>query len=240
MYNQLIGQFMAAERFSATDMDRVAKLEATLFPNAARLACRHSNASRLRYRRAFLKRLTANLVDKASSQLGERVDETRVSLEGTRNVWQVIDAGQIPDLDKLWHVLVARTAAPMAVVEAASVLRRAFSDHAGLSMRLTRQLGILRLAAQSEPAAGQAGGVRWVCGGAGAGGERVLAALAALPPRAGQPAMAACLNEFRADAPFVSPQRRAFPGVEIRQFNEQWEIRLHRELAERLAQFVGT
>ncbi|MEN7527639.1 MULTISPECIES: hypothetical protein [unclassified Cupriavidus] len=240
MYNQLIGQFLAAEHFSTTDMDRVAKLEATLFPNAARLACRRSSESRLRYRRAFLKRLAANLVDKASTQIGERVDETRVQLDGPRNVWQVIDAGQIPDLDKLWHVLVASKAQPLPIEQAVSVLRSAFADNTNLSMRLTRQLGILRLAAPSEPAAGHTPGMRWLCAGAVDRVNLVLTGLAVFAKRSGELAMAACLSEFRVDAPFVSPQRRAFPGVEIRQFNEQWEIRLHRELAERLAQFVGT
>lgn len=81
--------------------------------------------------------------------------------------------------------------------------------------------------------------MRWLCGGEVAEVKRVVAALAVFAKRAGQPAMAACLNEFRVDAPFLSPQRRAFPGVEIRQFNEQWEIRLQRELAERLALIVG-
>lgn len=240
MYNQLIGQFLAAEHFSTTDMDRVAKLEASLFPNAQCLACRRSSESRLRYRRAFLKRLAANLIDKASSQLGERVDETRVHLDGPRNVWQVIDAGQIPDLDKLWHALVASKAQPLEAEQAAIVLRNAFAEHTQLSMKLTRHLGILRLSAQSEPAAGQPAGMRWLVAGAVDRVSLVVTALAAFAKHSGESAMAACLREFRVDASFASPQRRAFPAVEIRQFNEHWEIRLQRDLAEGLARFVGT
>lgn len=240
MYNQLIGQFLAAEHFSTTDMDRLSKLEASLFPNATRLARRRSCESRLRYRRAFLKRLTANLVDKASTQLGERVDETRVHLDGPRNVWQVIDAGQIPDLDKLWHALVASTAQPLTVEQAAMVLRSAFAEHTQLSMKFTRDFGILRLAAQSEPAAGQPAGMRWLCAGAVDRASLLVKALAVFAKHCGESAMAACLREFRVDAPFASPQRRAFPAVEIRQFNEHWEIRLHRGLAEGLANFVAS
>jgi hypothetical protein len=240
MYNQLIGQFLAAEHSSTTDMDRGAQLEASLFPNAQRLACRRSSESRLRYRRAVLKRLAANLVDKASTQLGERVDETRAHLDGPRNVWQVIDAGQIPDLDKLWHALVVPKAQPLAAEQAAIVLRNAFAEHSQLSMKLTRHLGILRLSAQSESAAGQPAGMRWLAAGAVDRVSLVVTALAAFAKHSGESAMAACLREFRVDASFASPQRRAFPAVEIRQFNEHWEIRLQRDLAEGLARFIGT
>ncbi|SDD58223.1 hypothetical protein SAMN05216345_111134 [Cupriavidus sp. YR651] len=240
MFNQLIGQFLAAEQSSNADMDRVAMLESDLFPNAIRPATRpRSSESRQRYRRAFLKRLTANVVDKASLQLGRRVDETRVFLSGHRNVWLIIDAGEIPDLDKLWHALVASDSQPVAVDHAANLLRGAFSDNAVLSMRLTRSNGIIRLAAVSEPAAGQPSGMRWLRAGAIERARLVVIALAVFAKHYGKLALAACLREFRVDASFVPTQRRQFPGAEIRQFNEHWEIRLHRELAESLARFIG-
>ena len=240
MYNQLIGQFLAAVQSSAADMDRIAVLESNLFPHATRPAARlRSTESRLRHRRAFLKRITANLVDKASMQLGHRVDETRVFLDGPRNVWQIIDAGEIPDLDKLWQEMVAPTMQPVAVEHAANLLRGAFADNAVLSMRLTRETGVLRLSATSEPAAGQQPGMRWLRAGSVERARLVVTALAVFAKHSGELPLAACLHEFRVDASFAPTQRRLFPGAEIRQFNEHWEIRLNRDLAVRLAQFVG-
>lgn len=240
MYNQLIGQFLAAVQSSSADMDRVAAQESTLFPHATRPAARpRSCESQLRYRRAFLKRMTANLVDKASLQLGHRVDETRICLDGPHNVWQVIDAGDIPDLDRLWHELLGRAAQPVAVHHAAELLREAFADNSVLGMRMTREAGILRLAAASEPAAGQPHGLRWLRAGAIERARMVVTSLAVFAKDAGELPLAACLQAFRVDASFAPTQRRPFPGAEIRQFKEYWEIRLRRDLAVRLAQFVG-
>jgi hypothetical protein len=51
--------------------------------------------------------------------------------------------------------------------------------------------------------------------------------------------LAGCLRQFDHGEPFAPQQRRTFPGLDVVQYNEYWELRFTLSLGERLLAFVA-
>ncbi|SPS02257.1 conserved hypothetical protein [Cupriavidus taiwanensis] len=66
-----------------------------------------------------------------------------------------------------------------------------------------------------------------------------LLALAAYAQDAGELALAGCLRQFDHGEVFAAQQRRTFPGLDVLQYNEYWELRFAARLGEGLLAFVA-
>ncbi|AOZ02285.1 hypothetical protein BKK81_23675 [Cupriavidus sp. USMAHM13] len=244
MYNALIQAFHDAQEQSARAFRAVMVLESQLglrmeasavppLPDAAA------------ERKRFCRRIAARMIRRAAERFGAnglpvRVDETRIAVDGHANIWEAIETGRLPDLDRFWAALRAacetRTAEPprAAMVQA---LARSLGLGQPAAVRWHASTARLRLDAPSEPVPG--GPCRRLAAPAQETVRQSLLALAAFAQEAGAGALAGCLRQFDHRAPFRSPQRRTFPALDITQYNAYWEVRLERALAEALLRFVA-
>lgn len=69
--------------------------------------------------------------------------------------------------------------------------------------------------------------------------QTALLSLAAYAKDSGDAALAGCLRQFDHGEVFLAQQRRTFPGLDILQYNEYWELRFAAPIGEGLLQFIA-
>ncbi|MFJ4291278.1 hypothetical protein ACIP1U_16065 [Cupriavidus sp. NPDC089707] len=242
MYNALVEAFRSAQVASFDAYERVSALAAQV-SDAAIVPVPVDQAGDFR---RFLRRLVASLIDRASNEFGIEgapvcIDETRIPVNGHPNVWEAIRAGETPHLDRYWRVLAERYQASgraLAYRQVAETLAAALQLDQPNAVRRHAKVVRLRLKAPSLPVAA-ARPSRRVAADAHADLRAALLALATYAQDAGEPALAGCLRQFDHGEVFAAQQRRTFPGLDVLQYNEYWELRFAAPLGERLLAFVA-
>lgn len=243
MYNALVEAFQAAQAASLSAFERVSALAAQVRVADAVAPQPVDKADEFR---RFLRRVVASLIDRASNEFGIEgapvcIDETRIPVNGYPNIWEAIRAGETPDLDRYWRVLAERYEThgrAMAYRQVAETLSKALQLDQPNAVRRHARVTRLRLKAPSLPVAAARPSRRVMAeehGELRAG----LLALAAYAQDAGEPALAGCLRQFDHGEVFAAQQRRTFPGLDVLQYNEYWELRFSAALGERLLAFVA-
>jgi hypothetical protein len=242
MYNALVEAFRAAQAASAEAFARVSSLATQAAVDSLIVPLHADHAGD--YRR-FLRRLVASLIDRAGNEFGiagapVSIDETRIPVNGYPNIWEALRAGETPDLDRYWRVLAERYehhGRALAYRQVAQTLAAALELDAPNAVRRFATVVRRRLNASSEPSAVRPS--RRITAEAHAEVRAALLALSAFAQDAGEPALAGCLRQFDHGEPFAPQQRRTFPGLDVVQYNEYWELRFTLSLGERLLAFVA-
>ncbi|NYI02851.1 hypothetical protein [Cupriavidus plantarum] len=242
MYNAFVEAFLAAQAASAEAFARVSSLATQAAVDSLIVQLHVDPAGE--YRR-FLRRLVASLIERASNEFGiagapVSIDETRIPVSGYPNIWEALRAGETPDLDRYWRVLTQRyehRGRGLAYRQVAQTLAVALELDAPNAVRRFATVVRLRLNASSEPSAVRPS--RRVTADAHTEVRAALLALSAFAQDAGEPALAGCLRQFDHGETFASQQRRTFPGLDVVQYNEYWELRFAAPLGERLLAFVA-
>lgn len=245
MYNALIEAFRDAQERASGAYGAVMALECELLPHSDQPAVPQLPDQAVELKR-YARRVVARMIQRASMQFSASglplaIDETSIPMQGYPNIWDAINAGVSPDLDGFWAALRSSyegKGAAMARTQVAQHLAQALSLQQAGAIRWHSRSARFRVAAESEVVAGQGRPARrlkdeWI-----EPVRRVLMALATFAQEAGAAPLAGCLRQFEHGAAFQSPQRRTFPALEIAQYNDYWELRADRELAESLVDYV--
>ncbi|MDW3688487.1 hypothetical protein RA280_43565 [Cupriavidus sp. CV2] len=195
----------------------------------------------------FYRRLVVHMIEQASIQFGIAgmplaIDETRIPVAGHPNIWEAIRAGVTPDLDQFWSLLrdtYEEKGTAIAYRQAASTLVAALGLTHPAAVRRSSKIVRLRLEADSEAVAMAARPSRRLRANCREPVGAAIAALAVFAQEAGAGPLARCLRQFEYGEVFLAQQRRTFPEVDVIQFNEYWELRFNRPLAEQLLQLVS-
>lgn len=246
MYQLIVRAFKAAQHSNRTAYQQVLMMEDRVFGNdectAVKVPLPHEDYKALV---ALYRRLVTKIVAKASDCFGPvgvplAIDETRILLDGERNVWQMIDAGAEPDLDYFWRLLEANYGSQgqkIAYGQAVAILERAFGFDENFRINRTATQVILRTKMESCEAK-LAGRERTLCDWSEKPAREVMEAMIAFATWADYAPLAACLRQFPLSETFVTPQRRTFPHLDIVQYNVHWEFRVSHEAWDRLWRFV--
>ncbi|EKZ99034.1 hypothetical protein ACUXQ2_006231 [Cupriavidus metallidurans] len=241
MYNALVEAFRAAQVASADAIARVSALAAQAGAEALVVPLHVDHPGEFR---RFLRCLVASLIDRASNEFGiagapVSIDETRIPVNGYPNIWEAIRAGETPDLDRYWRVLAERyehCGRALACRQVAKTLAASLQLDSPNAVRRFTKVMRLRLKAPSLTTVVRP--MRRIAVEAHAEVRAALLALAAFAQDAGEPALAGCLRQFDHGEAFGPQQRRTFPGLDVLQYNEYWELRFSAALGERLLAFV--
>lgn len=243
MYNALVEAFRSAQNASLVAFEQARLLATAVRADASIVPLPVDQAGEVR---RFLRRVVASLLDRASTEFGVEgapvcIDETRIPVNGHPNIWEAIRAGDTPDLDRYWRVLAERYQAggrALAYRQIAQTLATTLQLDQPKAVRRHAKVVRLRLNAPSVPV-DAARPSRRVAPEAHAEVRASLLALAAYARAAGEPALAGCLRQFDHGEVFVAQQRRTFPGLDVLQFNEYWELRFTAPVGEGLLAFVA-
>lgn len=243
MYNALVEAFRSAQDVSLGAFEQVGVLAAQVRANALVVPLPVDQPGDFR---RFLRRLVTLLIHRASNEFGIDgapvcIDETRIPVNGHPNIWEAIRAGETPDLDRYWRVLAEKyqtRGRALAYRQVAQTLANALQLDEPNAVRRHAKVVRLRLKAPSVPVSA-ARPSRRVAADAHADLRAGLMALAAYAQDAGEPALAGCLRQFDHGEVFAAQQRRTFPGLDVLQYNEYWELRSSAALGERLLPFVA-
>ncbi|MBF6989349.1 hypothetical protein [Cupriavidus sp. IK-TO18] len=224
MYNSRIEAFRAGETLAGAQ---------ALAPASAEL-------------KRFCRKQVAELIQRAGVEFGIEgapiaIDETRLPIDGYPNIWEAIRAGVVPDLDRFWNLLreTYETDGPAkAERQTAATLVRAFGLASSSAVRRSTAFVRLKLIAISETVSDASRPSRQLHFGSLEPVTQAFAALAVFARRNGHAVLASCLAQFHPADVFESQQRRTFPGLDVIQYNEYWELRFATPVADTLLAFV--
>lgn len=194
----------------------------------------------------FCRKQVAEIIQRASVEFGLAgapiaIDETRLPIDGYPNVWEAIRAGVVPDLDRFWNLLRQTYEADgpaKAEQQTAATLFRAFGLASSSAVRRSAAFVRLRLMAVSETVSSATRPSRQLHFGSLEPVTQAFAALAVFARRNGHTVLASCLAQFHPADVFQSQQRRTFPGLDVIQYNDYWELRFATPVADTLLAFV--
>ncbi|QBY56375.1 hypothetical protein [Cupriavidus oxalaticus] len=194
----------------------------------------------------FCRKQVAEMIQRAGVEFGIdgapiAIDETRLAVDGYPNIWEAIRAGVVPDLDRFWNLLRDTYEADgpeKAEQQMAATLVRAFGLASSSAVRRSTAFVRLKLIAISETVSDASLPSRQLHFGSLEPVSQAFAALAVFARRNGHAVLASCLAQFHPADVFESQQRRTFPGLDVIQYNEYWELRFATPVADTLLAFV--
>ncbi|AAP86064.1 Transposase (plasmid) [Cupriavidus necator H16] len=194
----------------------------------------------------FCRKQVAEMIQRAGVEFGIdgapiAIDETRLAVDGYPNIWEAIRAGVVPDLDRFWNLLRDTYEADgpeKAEQQMAATLVRAFGLASSSAVRRSTVFVRLKLIAISETVSDASRPSRQLHFGSLEPVTQAFAALAVFARRNGHAVLASCLAQFHPADVFESQQRRTFPGLDVIQYNEYWELRFATPVADTLLAFV--
>ncbi|MGH8789394.1 MAG: hypothetical protein ACREYA_30515 [Cupriavidus necator] len=194
----------------------------------------------------FCRKQVAEIIQRAGVEFGidgasVAIDETRIPIDGYPNIWEAIRAGVVPDLDRFWNLLRETYEADgpaKAEWQTATTLLRAFGLASSSAVRRSTAFVRLKLIAISETVSDASRPSRQLHFGSLEPVSQAFAALAVFARRNGHAVLASCLAQFHPADVFESQQRRTFPGLDVIQYNDYWELRFATPLADTLLAFV--
>lgn len=194
----------------------------------------------------FCRKQVVEIIQRAGVEFGIHgapiaIDETRMPVGGYPNIWEAIRAGVVPDLDRFWNLLRDTYEADgpaKAERQTAATLFRAFGLGSSSAVRRSAAFVRLKLIAVSETVSDDSRPSRQLHFGSLEPVTQAFAALAVFARRNGHGVLATCLAQFHPADVFESQQRRTFPGLDVVQYNEYWELRFATPVADTLLVFV--
>lgn len=191
----------------------------------------------------FCRKQVAEIIQRAAGIDGApiAIDETRMSIDGYPNIWEAIRAGFVPDLDRFWNLLRETYEADgpaKAERQTAATLFHAFGLASSSAVRRSTAFVRLKLIAISEMVSDTSRPSRQLHFGSLQPVSQAFAALVVFARRNGHVVLASCLAQFHPADVFESQQRRTFPGLDVIQYNEYWELRFATPVADTLLAFV--
>jgi hypothetical protein len=251
MYNQIIEKFVAAQQSAreayqaAAQFEREALADTGTADHSFAVGVR-SEYSRERELESFCSSLAGNVVNRARREfapIGARLDidnNTEYDRAGL-DISKALRKGEIPDLDKLWGSLTAYYkgdgGATTAYRQAAGRIVRAFGLNRNVEVKRTASGVVLKKSVYSE---GKSSGRRQVGYHSKQHTADCLSGLATFAGKAGNAALARTLEGINLyDLDYVSREKMSLPDLDITMFNDKWEFKFSRELADGLMLFIG-